>query len=138
MTKVWAVFLAYACIRAVEAFNHLYHVDRAPFSPSFHMTKLDSEDDVPLSGFFKKAVKDFGDMFSNLDDAIDDFYNKRMGKGEIFYGKRKYKPSGTVEGKYNGFGLTDKQRIDETREMKEFYMELRKIRQEKFEEEGRG
>lgn len=89
------------------------------------------------SGFLKKTMQELGDMFSNLDDVIDDFYNKRMGKGEIFYGKRKYKPSGEVDGTYNGFGLSDKQRIDETREMKEFYLELKKIRQEKLEKDKR-
>ena len=46
------------------------------------------------------------DMLSNLDDVVDDFYYKRMGKGEVFYGKRKYKPSGAVKGKYSGFGLS--------------------------------
>ena len=45
-------------------------------------------------------------MLSNLDDVVDDFYYKRMGKGEVFYGKRKYKPSGAVKGKYSGFGLS--------------------------------
>lgn len=62
--------------------------------------------------------------------VIDDFYNKRMGKGEIFYGKRKYKPSGTVEGDYNGLGLTDKQRIDDAREYKAQWEEERRLRRE--------
>ena len=62
--------------------------------------------------------------------VIDDFYNKRMGKGEIFYGKRKYKPSVTVEGDYNGLGLTDKQRIDDAREYKRQWEEERAMRRE--------
>lgn len=45
----------------------------------------------------KGLISDFFDMFKNLDDVAEDFFYKRMGKGEIFYGKRKYKPSGDVE-----------------------------------------
>ena len=62
--------------------------------------------------------------------VIDDFYNKRMGQGEIFYGKRKYKPSGNVESAYNGMGLTDKQRIDDAREYKAQFEEERQMRKE--------
>ena len=60
-------------------------------------------------------------MFSNLDDVIDDFMGKRMGNGELFYGQRKYKPSGkeNTEGQYNGMGMSDKLRIDLARERKE-------------------
>ena len=28
----------------------------------------------------------FSDFISSLDDQIDDFFNKRMGNGEVFYG----------------------------------------------------
>ena len=84
----------------------------------------------PLSSVF--------DMFANFDDVVDDFFYKRMGKGEIFYGKRKYKPSGDVEGKYNGFGLSDKGKIDFVREVKAemdeeraFRAELAKIQRER-------
>lgn len=59
-------------------------------------------------------------FFQTLDDMTEDFFYKRMGNGEIFYGKRKYKPSGKVEGKYNGFGMTDFQKIEATREYKEY------------------
>mmetsp|Transcript_29437 Transcript_29437/g.62491 ORF Transcript_29437/g.62491 Transcript_29437/m.62491 type:complete len:148 (-) Transcript_29437:202-645(-) len=59
------------------------------------------------------------DMFSNLDDVIDDFFNKRMGNGEVFYGKRKYKPSGKVSTEYNGGGLTDWRKIEAAREFRE-------------------
>lgn len=84
----------------------------------------------PVSGFF--------DMFANFDDVIDDFFYKRMGKGEVFYGKRKYKPSGEVEGNYNGFGLSDKGKIDFVRDVKAerdeertFRAELAKIQRER-------
>lgn len=59
------------------------------------------------------------DMFSNLDDVIDDFFNKRMGNGEVFYGKRKYKPSGEVSTEYNGGGLSDWRKIEAAREFRE-------------------
>eukprot|EP00545_Synedropsis_sp_CCMP1620_P004392 CAMPEP_0119011796 /NCGR_PEP_ID=MMETSP1176-20130426/5896_1 /TAXON_ID=265551 /ORGANISM="Synedropsis recta cf, Strain CCMP1620" /LENGTH=90 /DNA_ID=CAMNT_0006964663 /DNA_START=163 /DNA_END=435 /DNA_ORIENTATION=- len=85
----------------------------------------DNEDDGGFNPF-----KGLGEMFSGVDDAIDDFFNKRMGNGEIFYGKRKSNPSGSVEGKYNGMGLTDKQRIEDTRELKAIRMEQKKQRDE--------
>lgn len=75
---------------------------------------------------FKEAI----DMFSNFDDVIDDFFYKRMGNGEVFYGKRKYKPSGNVEGEYNGMGLTDKLKIDISRERKAQFLEEKRRREE--------
>lgn len=74
--------------------------------------------------------KDLFDIFSNFDDVIDDFFYKRMGQGEIFYGKRKFRPSGKVEGDYNGFGLSDKTKIDITRAYKEEWLEEKKMRDE--------
>jgi len=76
------------------------------------------------------VVQDFFDMFKNLDAVADDFFYKRMGKGEIFYGKRKYKPSGDVEGDYGGLGLTDKVKIDMAREYKEEWLEEKRMRDE--------
>ena len=51
---------------------------------------------------------------------------------EVFNGKRKYKPSGrpNTEGKYNGMGLSDKLRIDVTREIKEEMLERRRLQKE--------
>lgn len=74
-------------------------------------------------GKIANPLQELGDMFSSMDDVIDDFFNKRMGNGEVFYGKRKYKPSGKVEGQYQGMGLTDKQRIEDTKEHKELWMQ---------------
>mmetsp|Transcript_52189 Transcript_52189/g.62823 ORF Transcript_52189/g.62823 Transcript_52189/m.62823 type:complete len:138 (-) Transcript_52189:133-546(-) len=94
-------------------------------TPARGLTKLHANSNGgnnPLQGFM--------DMFGSMDDVIDDFMNKRMGKGEIFYGKRKYKPSGEVDGDYNGFGLSDKTRIEITQARKEEWMEERKIRME--------
>ncbi len=42
-----------------------------------------------------------------------------MGNGEIFYGKRSYKPSGSVETDYNGGGLSDWRKIEAAREFRE-------------------
>ena len=96
-----------------------------------HVKSEDSDVEEEKKGFFNS-------FFGNLNDVAEDFFYKRMGKGEIFYGKRMYKPSGDVEGDYNGMGLSDKQKIDMTREYKEAMMEekqfrdeLRKIRDEK-------
>lgn len=76
-------------------------------------------------------LKDLSDTLSNMDDVIDDFMNKRMGNGEVFYGKRKYKPSGrpNTEGDYQGMGLSDKLRIDVTRQVKEEFQEQRRRRE---------
>lgn len=71
-------------------------------------------------------------MMSNFDDVIDDFLNKRMGNGEIFYGQRKYKPSGreNTTGRYTGMGMSDKVKIDIAREYKEEQMEMRRLREQ--------
>ena len=76
--------------------------------------------------------KDVSDMMANFDDVIDDFVNKRMGNGEIFYGQRKYKPSGreNTTGQYNGMGMSDKTKIDVARKYKEEMMEMRRLREQ--------
>ena len=86
----------------------------------------DIEETNVVKGFFNEFI----DIFKNFDDVAEDFFYKRMGKGEIFYGKRKYKPSGDVEGEYNGFGLSDKLKIDMTREYKEAWLEEKRMRDE--------
>jgi hypothetical protein len=84
---------------------------------------------------FPNIFQGIGDMLSNMDDVIDDFMSKRMGNGELFYGQRKFKPSGrpNTEGKYNGMGKSDRLKIDAKREVKEAIME-RKRRQQNQEE----
>lgn len=74
--------------------------------------------------------QDMSDMMANVDDVIDDFLNKRMGNGEVFYGQRKYKPSGkeNTEGNYNGMGMSDAAKIDMAREDKEERMERLEMR----------
>ncbi|CAB9530205.1 expressed unknown protein [Seminavis robusta] len=83
----------------------------------------------PFGGFFK-------DFMSSVDDQVDDFFNKRMGNGEAFYGKRKSNPSGKVEGQYNGMGLTDKLRIDVARARKEAFLEEKERRRAEAEKRG--
>jgi len=53
-----------------------------------------------------------------------------MGKGEIFYGKRKYKPSGDVESDYSGYGFSDRRKIDAAREFREERARMREEREE--------
>jgi len=54
----------------------------------------------------------------------------RIRIGEVFYGRRKYKPSGrdNTTGKYNGMGMSDKAKIEMAREIKEERMEMRRLR----------
>ena len=98
------------------------------------VTLLHAEkDEGKKSGWnFKNPLQEISDIMSNLDDVIDDFMGKRMGNGEVFYGQRKFKPSGreNTEGKYNGMGLSDKLRIDVARERKEEYLEMKRARKQ--------
>jgi len=68
---------------------------------------------------FPNPLADLAGMLSNFDAVVDDFYNKRMGNGEVFYGKRKYKPSGRVLHDYNGGGLTDWRKMEAARLFRE-------------------
>lgn len=77
-------------------------------------------------------LNELAEMFSSLDDVIDDFFNKRMGNGEIFYGKRKFKPSGSVESEYNGYGFTDFRKIEAAREFREERARMKEEMQEKM------
>jgi hypothetical protein len=83
--------------------------------------------DAPVDFKFPNPFAEIIDIFTNFDDVVDDFFNKRMGNGEIFYGKRKYKPSGTVESEYNGGGFSDWRKIEAAREFRE---ERARIREE--------
>lgn len=74
----------------------------------------------PFANFnFPNPLAELSDMLSSLDDVVDDFYNKRMGNGEVFYGKRKYKPSGRVLNDYNGGGLSDWRQMEAARLFRE-------------------
>ncbi|KAL7541118.1 hypothetical protein ACHAXR_010647 [Thalassiosira sp. AJA248-18] len=90
-------------------------------------TAKESEAPIGLDKFnIPNPFAELGDMLSNFDDVIDDFFYKRMAGGEVFYGKRKYKPSGKISSDYNGGGLTDLQKIEEARE----YRALRRMMKE--------
>ena len=49
---------------------------------------------------------------------ICSLFPNEVGNGEAFYGKRKYKPSGSVETDYNGYGFSDSRKIDAAREFR--------------------
>lgn len=86
------------------------------------------EEEPPKLGF----MGDLKGMMNNFDAVVDDFLFKRMGNGEQWYGKRKYNPSGNVEGDYNGMGQSDLIRIEIARVRKE---EMEKLRQRRLEEQ---
>jgi hypothetical protein len=75
----------------------------------------------------KSFLDDLKGMLQNFDDVVDDFVCKRMGAGEQWYGKRKYNPSGRVDGDYNGMGRSDYFKIEIARVQKE-ELELRRQR----------
>jgi hypothetical protein len=119
------LLLLVAWLMPTAAFVPKHQHESFPHSAHLMSREDDPQPPNPLQGI--------ADMFSNIDDVIDDFFYKRMGNGEVFYGKRKYKPSGKVEGEYNGFGLTDKGRIDVTRARKEAFLEEKRRREEEAE-----
>lgn len=107
----------------------------------FQLAKPSFRQDVALNANgnengFPNPFQDLGDMLSNMDDVIEDFMFKRMGNGEVFYGKRKFKPSGrpNTEGKYNGMGMSDKLKIDVTLEVRKELMERRRQQQKDFDQ----
>ena len=76
------------------------------------------------------------DMFASVDEVIDDFMGKRMGNGELFYGRRKNNPSGrlNMEGEYNGMGYSDPLRIERARQRKEEALARKRLREESSKE----
>lgn len=78
---------------------------------------------------FPNPLSELADMWQNFDDIVDDFFNKRMGNGEQFYGQRKYKPSGKVTTDYNGYGFSDFRKIEAAREFRE---ERSRMKEEKL------
>lgn len=126
MTMMRGLLLAVCLLQHVIAFAPRNLVsDR-----SMNAKKFTAKNDDDESRGIPNPFRELGDMFSNFDDVIDDFFYKRMGNGEVFYGKRKFKPSGKVEGSYNGMGLTDKLKIDMSRERKEIFLEEKRRREE--------
>eukprot|EP00579_Thalassiosira_antarctica_P000979 CAMPEP_0201868680 /NCGR_PEP_ID=MMETSP0902-20130614/2465_1 /ASSEMBLY_ACC=CAM_ASM_000551 /TAXON_ID=420261 /ORGANISM="Thalassiosira antarctica, Strain CCMP982" /LENGTH=151 /DNA_ID=CAMNT_0048394045 /DNA_START=25 /DNA_END=480 /DNA_ORIENTATION=+ len=98
-------------------------------------TKESEASPTSVDGFqIPNPFAELGSMFSNFDDVVDDFFNKRMGAGEVFYGKRKYKPSGNYSSEYKGGGLTDLSKIEAAREFREMRAAMRG---EAMEEDGK-
>lgn len=81
---------------------------------------------------WSNPLQEISDMFASFDDVVDDFMNKRMGNGEVFYGQRKYKPSGreNTEGSYNGAGMSDKLKIDIANEQRAEMLARKRMREE--------
>ena len=115
------------CLAAVSAFAPTSNCARPRAVPKLSRND-DSDTTNNILGF--NPMNAFSEMLSTMDDMIDDFFYKRMGNGEIFYGKRKVKPSGRVEGEYNGFGLSDKQRIEDSRLIKLARLEQKRLREQ--------
>ncbi len=57
----------------------------------------------------------------------------KMGNGEVFYGKRKYKPSGKVDAEYNGGGFSDWRKMEAAREFREMRALMREETKERSE-----
>ncbi|GFH58611.1 hypothetical protein CTEN210_15087 [Chaetoceros tenuissimus] len=112
------------CILCLIAVGHAF----APNHAHLHrgITKIYMSEESKNGGVFSGIT----DFFGNMDAIAEDFFYKRMGKGEIFYGKRKFKPSGEVEGDYQGMGLSDKLKIDMAREYREEWLEEKRMRDE--------
>jgi len=73
---------------------------------------------------------------TSFDAELDDFMFKRMGNGEQFYGRRETrgKEDKTARGQqYNGYGLTDKTKIEAKREAVEERLRLIREREEREE-----
>ena len=102
-------------------------------SSTTNLAASSKDNDGSDDGKPRNFLDDLKGMFQNFDDVVDDFVYKRMGAGEQWYGKRKYNPSGRVDGDYNGMGRSDYFRIEIARVQKE-EMELRK--QRRLEEEA--
>ena len=77
---------------------------------------------------FPNPLAELADMWQSFDDIVDDFFNKRMGNGEQFYGKRKYKPSGKYSEEYNGYGFSDLRKIEAAKEFREERARMKKER----------
>ena len=124
------VLCALSAIPASDSFAPLPQRQLSEKADSASLSAHDNKEETRISSGFSNPLTSVMDMFRNLDDVIDDFYNKRMGNGETFYGKRKFNPSGKVEGEYNGMGISDKMKIDTARDRKEEWLEEKKMRQE--------
>jgi hypothetical protein len=120
------------CSTSSRHHRHHHHISRTIHALGMKgnngQPEPEKEEEKKTNGFFSGLQG----MFQNFDDVVDDFVYKRMGAGEQWYGKRKYNPSGRVDGDYNGMGRSDYFRIEIARVQKE---EMEKKRQRRLEEE---
>jgi hypothetical protein len=125
-TTMRSLFLAISAITSILWRASSFVVPSPPTRRQSEVRANNQNNDNKVPNIFQGI----GDMLSKMDDVIDDFMSKRMGNGELFYGQRKFKPSGrpNTEGKYNGMGKSDRLKIDAKREVKEAIIE-RKRRQ---------
>ena len=118
-------------LMAAEAFSML---PRQPVTrhciTSNTLLKAGRDDESSSKDKPRNFFDDFKGMLSNFDDVVDDFVMKRMGAGEQWYGKRKYNPSGRVDGDYNGMGRSSHYAIEIARVRKEVLEERKKRRLE--------
>mmetsp|Transcript_17907 Transcript_17907/g.28980 ORF Transcript_17907/g.28980 Transcript_17907/m.28980 type:complete len:137 (+) Transcript_17907:127-537(+) len=123
-SSTFSLILVAAAIALSSAFAPTPMLEQNPSPTTVLHAKGDDGFNIP------NPFAELGDMFSNLDDVIDDFFNKRMGNGEVFYGKRKYKPSGNIETDYNGGGLSDWRKIEAARQYREERAMMRELAKE--------
>mmetsp|Transcript_14439 Transcript_14439/g.26072 ORF Transcript_14439/g.26072 Transcript_14439/m.26072 type:complete len:138 (-) Transcript_14439:1187-1600(-) len=124
-SSTFSLILVALAIALSSAFAPTPSVEKTPSRTTVLHAKGDED------GFnIPNPFAELGEMFSSLDDVIDDFFNKRMGNGEVFYGKRKYKPSGNIETDYNGGGLSDWREIEAAREYREERAMMRELAKE--------
>lgn len=126
------LLLAFVTLLAISSMTQAFSMPETGAKQATSLKSNNNEGEKQGGDFFK----DLKGMFSSFDDVVDDFVYKRMGAGEQWYGKRKYNPSGKVEGDYNGMGQSDHFRIELARVQKE-EMEKRRQRRLAEEEEAR-
>jgi hypothetical protein len=121
-TKMIRIVLLSALVGVAIAFQYIKPI--APRTKAYALMANKNDKKWPLPDLFKEI----NDMISSWDDVIDDFMFKRMGNGELFYGKRKYKPSNkpNMDGRYSGMGMSDSAKIELARQRKEEMMERRR------------
>ncbi|KAL7451637.1 hypothetical protein ACHAWC_003462, partial [Mediolabrus comicus] len=105
-------------ISAAAAFVALPSTSSSEGKSTLLCEKREAADDEKQFSF-PNPLAELADMWQSFDDIVDDFFNKRMGNGEQFYGKRKYKPSGKYSEEYNGYGLSDFRKIEAAKEFRE-------------------
>ena len=103
------------------------------FGVKYSSTTVHADGNMEPPSKPRNFLDDIKGMFQNFDDVVDDFVMKRMGAGEQWYGKRKYNPSGRIDGDYNGMGRSSHYSIEIARVQKEV---LEERRQKRLEEEA--